>query len=176
MNVTSRASKVVVAKGKFVENARETSSTSLYKTAIPPPLEDRGKERSLYPGGVNCLILASCRPSGLNHVSVKNTRSRPISKIKSEIASVFWFGQADPALNKHEEKMLESVSPIDDWEQEFLEITDRSDTLGDVNKDAEAKGSVGVGGDGGGGVVVVGGVASGDEGAVVVVGSSGDEG
>ena len=79
------------------------------------------------------------------------------------------YGHADPALNKHEEKMFESVAPMEEWELEsvpLLELRDISDKVGEFRKDDEAKGSVGVGVAGGG-----------DEGAVVVVvGSSGDEG
>ena len=57
-----------------------------------------------------------------------------------------------------------------------MELTDISDKVGEFRKDDEAKGSVGVVGDGGGVVAVGGGVGSGDVGADVVVGGSGDGG
>ena len=93
------------------------------------------------------------------------------------MVSVFLSGQADPALNKHEEKMFESVPPMEEKELESDRhslLTDISHKVGDVNKEDEAKGSVEVGGDGGVDVVV--GVAGGDRGAVVIVGSSEDGG
>ena len=176
-STTSTASKDVTGNGNEFEKVRAVSKTSLNSTAIPPPLLDRGKERSLYPGGVSCLILGSC-PEGRSQVSVKKTKSSPKSKMKSDIPSVLWSGQADFALNKQEEKKFDSLSPVDEGESERSSQLGNStdlDEAGVEGSEVDAKGNVGdegrvvVGDVDGSEVVVVGGDEDG------VIGVDGDE-
>ena len=121
--------------------------------------------------------MGSC-PEGRSQVSVKKTKSSPKSKMKSDIPSVLWSGQADFALNKQEEKKFDSLSPVDEGQSERSSQLGNStdlDEAGVEGSEVDAKGNVGdegrvvVGDVDGSEVVVVGGDEDG------VIGVDGDE-
>ena len=77
---------------------------SLKTKAIPPPLtlgppEERGKERTDYPGGARPVILASS-PAGRSQVSVSSTMSMLLSRMSVEMSDLLLDVPTDLALKR----------------------------------------------------------------------------
>ena len=77
---------------------------SLKTKAIPPPLtlgppEERGKERTEYPGGARSAILASS-PAGCSQVSVSSMMSMLLLRMNVEMSDLLLDLPMDLALKR----------------------------------------------------------------------------
>ena len=83
---------------------KHAASESLKTKAIPPPLtlgppEERGKERTEYPGGARSAILASSA-AGRSQVSVSSMMSMLLSRMNVEMSDLLLDVPTDLALKR----------------------------------------------------------------------------